>query len=203
MVSHIPPASGTAASGPSLNILSVSHSPTITQAPTKCVASITATSQQKPNQAAKPSAKATFMHNPPIPHPSRILPPMSNTSVQGYYVITVGQEVGIFYNWLDVAAWTNNISRNTHKQCRSFFKALKVYTWMYNKGCVQAVPVPGGPFWPEAKQSDSSTSHSSSPTSSTKLWSQLEHFFMDPMVLLIMTQSSGEEKSYEYVRNRI
>ncbi|KAI6111365.1 hypothetical protein F5141DRAFT_1003882, partial [Pisolithus sp. B1] len=122
---------------------------------------------------ANPSAKATSTYNPPIPHPSCILLLMSNTSVQGYYVITVGQEVGIFYNQLDVSAWTNNISGNTHKQCRSFFEALKVYMQMYNKGCVQAVPVPRGPFWPEAEQSDSSTSHSSSPTSSTELWSQL------------------------------
>ncbi|KAI6008417.1 hypothetical protein BKA83DRAFT_4506112 [Pisolithus microcarpus] len=172
-ISRVPPASGTAAGGPSLNILSSSHSPTITQAPTERVASITATRQQKPNRTAKSSAKATSTHNPPIPHPSRILPPTSNTSVQGYYVITVGQEVGIFYNWPDVAARTNNISGNTHKQCKSFSKALKVYTRMYHKGCVRAVPVPGGPFWPEAEQSDSSTSRSSSPTSSTELWSQL------------------------------
>ncbi|KAI6018114.1 hypothetical protein BKA83DRAFT_89073, partial [Pisolithus microcarpus] len=74
---------------------------------------------------------------PPIPHPSRISLPKSNTAVQGYYVITVGQEVGIFYNWADVAAHMNNISGNTHKQCKSFSEALKVYTRMYNKGCVR------------------------------------------------------------------
>ncbi|KAI6094921.1 hypothetical protein EDD17DRAFT_1499922, partial [Pisolithus thermaeus] len=92
--------------------------------------------------------------------------------VQGYYVITVGQEVGIFYTWPDVTAHTNGISGNTHKQCKSFSEAIKVYTRMYNKGCVCAVPVPGGPFWPEAEQSDSSSSRSPS-TSSAELWSEL------------------------------
>ncbi|KAI6016133.1 hypothetical protein BKA83DRAFT_69319, partial [Pisolithus microcarpus] len=84
---------------------------------------------------------------PPIPLPSCILLPKSDISVQGYYVITVGQEVGIFYTWPDVAACTNGISGNVHKQCKTFSEALKVYTRMYNKGCVRAIPVPGGPFW--------------------------------------------------------
>lgn len=87
-------------------------------------------------------------------------------------MITVGQEVGIFYTWPDVAVRTNGISGNTHKQCKSFSEAMKLYTRMYNKGCVRAVPVPGGPFWPEAGQSDSSTSRSSS-SSSAEWWSEL------------------------------
>ncbi|KAI6019242.1 hypothetical protein BKA83DRAFT_4127189 [Pisolithus microcarpus] len=142
-------------------------------APAEPVASIAATCQQKPDRAVKSLAKPAHIHNPPIPHPSRILLPKSNTTVQGYYVIMVGQEVGIFYNWADVAARMNNISGNTHKQCKSFSEVLKVYTRMYNKGCVRAVPIPGGPFWPEAEHSDSSTSCPSSSTSSTEMWSQL------------------------------
>ncbi|KAI6020397.1 hypothetical protein BKA83DRAFT_4127107 [Pisolithus microcarpus] len=142
-------------------------------APTERAASIAATCEQKPNWAVKSLAEPASPRIPPIPHPSRILPLKSNTVVQGYYVITVGQEVGVFYNWPDVAARTNNISRNTHKQCKSFSEALKVYTRMYNKGCVRAVPVPGGPFWPEAEHSDSSTSRPPSSGSSAELWSQL------------------------------
>ncbi|KAI6027835.1 hypothetical protein BKA83DRAFT_4123722 [Pisolithus microcarpus] len=172
-ISHAPLASGTEASEPSLNILWSSRLLTITQAPAEPVASIAATCQQKPDRAVKSLAKPAYTHNPPIPHPSRISLPKSNTAVQGYYVITVGQEVGIFYNWADVTACMNNISGNTHKQCKSFSEALKVYTRMYNKGCVRAVPIPGGPFWPEAEHSDSSTSCPSSSTSSTEMWSQL------------------------------
>ncbi|KAI6011556.1 hypothetical protein BKA83DRAFT_4131665 [Pisolithus microcarpus] len=142
-------------------------------APAEPVASIAATCQQKPDGAVKSLAKPAYTHNPPIPHPSHISLPKSNTAVQGYYVIMVGQEVGIFYNWVDVTACTNNISGNTHKQCKSFSEALKVYTQMYNKGCVRAVPIPGGLFWPEAEHSDSSTSCPSSSTSSTEMWSQL------------------------------
>ncbi|KAI6027988.1 hypothetical protein BKA83DRAFT_4123827 [Pisolithus microcarpus] len=154
-ISRAPISSGTAAS------------------PTKHMASIAATCQQKPDWVVKSLAKPASAHIPPIPHPSHILLPKSNTTVQGYYVIMVGQEVGIFYNWPDVTACTNNVSRNTHKQCKSFSEVLKVYMQMYNKGCVQAVPIPGGPFWPEAEHSDSSTSHPQSSSSSAELWSQL------------------------------
>ncbi|KAI5985266.1 hypothetical protein EDD15DRAFT_2200724 [Pisolithus albus] len=115
--------------------VTISRAP-VTQAPTERTASIAATCQQKPKQAVKSLAEPASPRIPSIPHPSCILPPKSNTAVQGYYVITVGQEVGIFYNWPDVAARTNNISGNTHKQCKSFSEALKVYMRMYNKGCV-------------------------------------------------------------------
>ncbi|KAI6017734.1 hypothetical protein BKA83DRAFT_4496887 [Pisolithus microcarpus] len=156
--------------------VTISHAPVsggTAAAPTEHVASIAATCEQKLNRAVKSLAEPASPRIPPIPHPSHILLPKSNTVVQGYYVIMVGQEVGVFYNWPDVAACTNNISRNTHKQCKSFSKVLKVYMWMYNKGCVQAVPVPGGPFWPEAEHSDSSTSRPPSSGSSAELWSQL------------------------------
>ncbi|KAG2337492.1 hypothetical protein BDR05DRAFT_850673, partial [Suillus weaverae] len=57
---------------------------------------------------------------------------------EGFWVITVGQEVGIFYHWADVAGWTNFISGNIHKSYPSFQKAHKVYTVHYNEGRVQA-----------------------------------------------------------------
>ncbi|KAI5986551.1 hypothetical protein EDC04DRAFT_2615050 [Pisolithus marmoratus] len=133
MISCIPPAGETAASEPALGIQS---SPPVTQAPPEHAAGIATASQQKLKPAVKSPTKPTSMSIPPIPHPSCILLPKSNTAVQGYYVIMVGQEVGIFYTWPDVAVQMNNISGNTHKQCKSFSEALKLYMWMYNKGCV-------------------------------------------------------------------
>ncbi|KAI6125001.1 hypothetical protein EDD16DRAFT_1474488, partial [Pisolithus croceorrhizus] len=164
-ISHVPPSTE-----PTPGTRSASRSPTTTLASTERVASITTACPRKPKGAVKSSTKQASSYIPPVPHPTHILLPKSNVAVQGYYVITVGQEVGIFYTWLDVAARTNGISGNTHKQCKSFSEAIKVYTRMYNKGCVRAVPVPGGLFWPEAEQSGSSDSPS---TSSAELWSEL------------------------------
>ncbi|KAI6120248.1 hypothetical protein EDD16DRAFT_1479089 [Pisolithus croceorrhizus] len=165
MISCIPPSTE-----PTPGTQLASHSPTTTLTSTKHVASITTTCPQKPKGAVKSSMKQASSYIPPVLHPTHILLLKSNIAVQGYYMITVGQEVGIFYTWLDVAVCTNGISSNTHKQCKSFSEAIKVYMHMYNKGCVQAIPVPGGPFWPEAEQSDSSDSPS---TSSAELWSEL------------------------------
>ena len=67
----------------------------------------------------------------------------------------------------------NNISGNAHKQYSSFPQALNAYEKMYNKGCVRAVPVPGGPFWPFDEQPDGESSCSSSPTSSIEFWSKV------------------------------
>ncbi|KAI6118304.1 hypothetical protein F5141DRAFT_1061919 [Pisolithus sp. B1] len=167
-ISHTPPSTK-----PTPGIWSASHSPTATLSPTEHVASITTTCPQKLKGAIKSSTKPALSYIPPIPHPTNILLLKSNVAVQGYYMITVGQEVGIFYTWLYVAAHTNGISGNTHKQCKSFSKAIKVYMCMDNKGCVRAVPVLGGPFWPEAEQSDSSSSPHLPSTSSAELWSEL------------------------------
>ncbi|KAJ8589115.1 hypothetical protein M405DRAFT_714000, partial [Rhizopogon salebrosus TDB-379] len=57
---------------------------------------------------------------------------------EGFWVITVGQEVGIFYHWADVAERTNFISGNVQKSYPSFQKALEVYTVKYNEGRVHA-----------------------------------------------------------------
>ena len=161
-------------------------SPTATQA-----ASVSTPRQQKQKQTltADSSKKTTPAYIAPVPHPSCILPPKRGTNVQSYYVITVGQEVGIFYTWYvfftvrcdlvftlhrpEVATRTNDISGNTHKRYSSFSQALNAYEKMYNKGCVRAVPVPGGPFWPFDEQLDSDPSRSSSPTSSTEFWAKV------------------------------
>ncbi|KAI6114257.1 hypothetical protein F5141DRAFT_1062720 [Pisolithus sp. B1] len=93
-ISHTPPSTE-----PTPGIWSASHSPTTNLTPTEHVASITTACPQKLKGAVKSSTKPALSYIPPIPHPTHILLPKSNVAVQGYYVITVGQEVGIFYTW--------------------------------------------------------------------------------------------------------
>ncbi|KAG1906181.1 uncharacterized protein F5891DRAFT_942174, partial [Suillus fuscotomentosus] len=87
----------------------------------------------------------------------------------GFWVITVGQEVGIFYHWYvaDVAERTNFISGNVQKRYPSFQEALKVYTVKFNEGGVRAVPIPGGPFWPSSPSPSLSAE-------SDEMWSQVD-----------------------------
>ncbi|KAG2751853.1 hypothetical protein P692DRAFT_201686979, partial [Suillus brevipes Sb2] len=82
-----------------------------------------------------------------VPKPEEIRPPQAGLRPDGFWVITVGQEVGIFYHWADVAERTNFISGNVQKRYPSFQEALKVYTVKFNEGSIRAVPIPGGPFW--------------------------------------------------------
>jgi hypothetical protein len=120
------------------------------------------------------------------PKPSEIQPPRAGLEPEGFWVITVGQEVGIFYHWYkawvrswafvsnnvdndfraDVAEQTNFISGNIQKSYPSFQKALEAYTIKYSEGRVRAVPTPGGPFWPSLSPP--------SPSSSDELWAQVE-----------------------------
>ncbi|KAG1894801.1 uncharacterized protein F5891DRAFT_960867, partial [Suillus fuscotomentosus] len=87
----------------------------------------------------------------------------------GFWVITVGQEVGIFYHWYmaDVAERTNFISGNVQKRYPSFQEALKVYTVKFNEGGVRTVPIPGGPFWPSSPSPSLSAE-------SDEMWSQVD-----------------------------
>ena len=183
-ITRAPLTSGPATSKPASAVRSSLPSPAVTQA-----ASISTPYQQKRTLTADSSKQPVPAYVAPIPHPSCILPPKRGSTVQGYYVITVGQEVGIFYTWHvslavryhfiyslyrpEVAARTNNISGNAHKRYTSFSQALYAYEKMYNKGCVRAVPVPGGPFWPFGEQPDSNSSRDSSPTSSAEFWAEV------------------------------
>jgi len=87
-------------------------------------------------------------------------------------VVTVGQEVGLFYHWDDVAARIDNVSGNVHKKYKSFDQALQVYTRNYQLGRLRPTPVPGGPFW--ISRSPSSASPTLSSPSDSDLWSELE-----------------------------
>ncbi|KIO08089.1 hypothetical protein M404DRAFT_71965, partial [Pisolithus tinctorius Marx 270] len=78
------------------------------------------------------------------PHPSTFLPPDTTDGIDGYYVITVGQEVGIFFQW---SARVTGVPDNSHKRFKTFATALQAYTTNYNEGLVYATPVPNSPFW--------------------------------------------------------
>ncbi|KAG1840304.1 hypothetical protein DFJ58DRAFT_654610 [Suillus subalutaceus] len=104
-----------------------------------------------------------------VPKPSDIAPPHAGLEPEGFWLITVGQEVGIFYHWADVAERTNFVSGNVQKRYPSFQKALEVYTVQYNEGRVRAVPTPGGPFWLPASPPSPSWS-----ADSDDLWSQVD-----------------------------
>ncbi|KAG2335987.1 hypothetical protein BDR05DRAFT_857960, partial [Suillus weaverae] len=98
---------------------------------------------------APTAARTTSTFPALVPNPEEIHPPRAGLKAEGFWVITVGQEVGIFYHWsvADVAERTNFISGNIQKRYPSFQEALKVYTARFNEGGVRAVPIPGGPFW--------------------------------------------------------
>ncbi|KAG1885330.1 uncharacterized protein F5891DRAFT_1201894 [Suillus fuscotomentosus] len=62
-----------------------------------------------------------------IPHPDELHPP-SGVKIHGYYVVTIGQEVGIFFNWLDAKARVDGIKGAAHMHCEHWPDALALYT---------------------------------------------------------------------------
>ncbi|KAI6011802.1 hypothetical protein BKA83DRAFT_4065326, partial [Pisolithus microcarpus] len=88
-----------------------------------------------------------------IPHPSDV--PRPTSMPEGFYLIIVGQEVGIFYTWKDAALRVLEISGAVYYKCKTFQQALADYTAAYNKGELRAIPTPGGPFWPTAPRTPS------------------------------------------------
>ncbi|KAG1789325.1 hypothetical protein EV424DRAFT_1355794 [Suillus variegatus] len=117
-------------------------------------------------------------HVPLAPTPDEIRPPQAGLKPEGFWVIIVGQEVGVFYCWADVAERTNFVSGSIQKRYPSFQQALHAYTVKYNERSVHAVPIPGGPFWPmNSPVSPASPPPPASPTlsiDSDDLWSQVE-----------------------------
>ncbi|KAG1864921.1 hypothetical protein DFJ58DRAFT_655490 [Suillus subalutaceus] len=106
-----------------------------------------------------------------VPKPSEICPPRAGETPEGFWAITIGQEVGV----ADVAERTNFVSGNVQKRYPSFQQALTAYTVKYDKGRVRAVPLPGGPFWPSSNHPSPTSSVGSFVSSdSYDLWSQVE-----------------------------
>ncbi|KAF9232689.1 hypothetical protein BU15DRAFT_80958 [Melanogaster broomeanus] len=151
--------------------------------PTSKLSTPPAKPSSRPAARSHPPAIYLSSYVPPVPHPSVILPPSRHTAVQGYWVVTVGQEVGIFYSWSDVAERTDFISGNRQHKVSSSEDALAVYTRKYNEGSVRAVPTPGGPFWPPFMHRLRATppTHSSpspSGSDSDELWSQVDELVL-------------------------
>ena len=75
-------------------------------------------------------------------------------------------------NWsrADVALHTNHISRSVQKRYPSFAKALQVYTAKYCEGVLQAVPLPGSPFF----QSNRARLLPSPTLSEEEMWEQID-----------------------------
>lgn len=133
-------------------------SPSVTQSPAAISPSSTFPSR-------KPQSSSTFVISRPsaprtstsriavIPHPSDLPKPTSKP--EGFYLVIIGQEVGIFYTWKDTALRVLEISGAVYYKCRSFQQALADYTVAYDKGELRPIPIPGGPFWPMALRTPS------------------------------------------------
>ncbi|KAG1855300.1 hypothetical protein F4604DRAFT_1932362 [Suillus subluteus] len=85
---------------------------------------------------------------PPIPHPSELLVPHPDEEPDAFWIIIIGQEVGIFYHWVDVAECTLGISGAVQVRKETWADALRLYTRKHNEGTVEARPTVGGHFWP-------------------------------------------------------
>ncbi|PBK63578.1 hypothetical protein ARMSODRAFT_1023780 [Armillaria solidipes] len=79
-----------------------------------------------------------------IPHPDRLAsPPDVYPPPKSWYVVTVGQEVGIFHSWLDVATRIRGVPGPVHKACRMYSEALAEYHHQFEDTTIQIVLVPG------------------------------------------------------------
>ncbi|KAF8059254.1 hypothetical protein FPV67DRAFT_1454403 [Lyophyllum atratum] len=81
----------------------------------------------------------------PVP-PYELTRPSQNVIVNNYYVITVGQAVGIFYDWCTVGSHTNGVPCAAQEGFDSWETAHKVYTRLYNNKHVKVKILLNGPF---------------------------------------------------------
>lgn len=90
-VVRVPPASTTTSSEssitPSLQSITPPSSPG-----TSISLSVTSTHSTNP-----PALPGILLH--PVPHPDNIVRPTCNEFIQGFYVVTIGRQCGIFYTW--------------------------------------------------------------------------------------------------------
>ncbi|KAI5982467.1 hypothetical protein EDD15DRAFT_2377760 [Pisolithus albus] len=98
-------------------------------------------------------------HRPAQPiHPDNIELP--TTPANEFYVVIVGQEPGIFYNWNDAASRVLGVSKNIHFKCATFQEALQRYKDAYYGNEVKCVPNPGTRFLSQSMLNTSSSSRS-------------------------------------------
>lgn len=75
----------------------ISRTTTPSSSPQKNNSSANTSSPRTPGPA--PSTPQLRSYVPKIPHPDEIQAPEPGFSPEGFYVVSVGQEVGIFYHW--------------------------------------------------------------------------------------------------------
>ncbi|KAI6012936.1 hypothetical protein PISMIDRAFT_110080 [Pisolithus microcarpus 441] len=108
------------------------------------------------------------------PNPSEIKPPSGDELAEGFYIITVGQEVGIFSSWLDASECVTNVLGAQHKCYCTFKDALQAYTTKYNEGAVQVMPLAGSRFWPSQPILNLMPPSTPSHMSSDEFWNQVD-----------------------------
>ncbi|KAI5985937.1 hypothetical protein EDD15DRAFT_2200318 [Pisolithus albus] len=122
--------------------------------PTSRNAPKTGTTATTPTRSSR-----TPKHRPAQPiHPDDIELP--SIPVNEFYVVIVGQEPGIFYNWNDAAARVLGVSKNIHFKCATFQEALRRYKDAYYCNEVKCVPNPGTRFLSQSTSNASSSSRS-------------------------------------------
>ncbi|KAK0449359.1 hypothetical protein EV421DRAFT_1900047 [Armillaria borealis] len=83
-----------------------------------------------------------------IPHPNTIVPPpYVDPSPKMWYAVTVGQDVGVFNDWLLVKKLTDNVTGVHQKGYKSFYEALRQYHEKFLVGAVICCPHIRGQFF--------------------------------------------------------
>ncbi|KIJ58439.1 hypothetical protein HYDPIDRAFT_34188 [Hydnomerulius pinastri MD-312] len=135
------------------------------------------------NTASPAALVLPALGTPRVPAPFELQPPADGEQATGCYVVIVGQEVGIFYHWLDSAERVNGVPGGTHKRYNTWDDALQLYTRKYNEGALRIIPIRGSRFWPTSAAPAITTatvappSTTLSPASSDEdLWSHVQDF---------------------------
>ncbi|KAI6038117.1 hypothetical protein EDC04DRAFT_2570339, partial [Pisolithus marmoratus] len=89
--------------------------------------------------------------------PNNIKPP--TTPINEFYVVIVGQELGIFYSWNDAATRVLGVSKNVHFKCSTFQEALQCYKDAYHCNEVKCMAIPGMHFYSQGTLSTASSPH--------------------------------------------
>ncbi|SJL06989.1 uncharacterized protein ARMOST_10331 [Armillaria ostoyae] len=76
-----------------------------------------------------------------LPRPPAVWPPHNN-----FYVITSGQEVGIFFTWTETAERVIGVPENVYEWKNNYYDAVDIYRQAYNKEQVHVTPLAGSRF---------------------------------------------------------
>ncbi|KAG6824970.1 hypothetical protein H0H92_005270 [Tricholoma furcatifolium] len=71
------------------------------------------------------------------PQPEHLCPPGPNDNVTAFYVVTIGQEVGVFWSWSTVKSVTNRVPGNAHCRVTSWDEGVRKYMDAYQRNEVE------------------------------------------------------------------